>query len=78
VFIFGKHLDETKLLKTDDEEIKEMIRISEVDCTFYNIADKSIEDINKIIDELITVEQLTTAYVFSFQALLLFAVLLLF
>ena len=53
VFIFGKHLDKNKLLKTDEKEINEMIKISEVDCSFYNIADKSVEDINKIIDELI-------------------------
>ena len=53
VFIFGKHLDEKKLLKTDDEEINEMIKMSEVECGFYNIADKKPEEINKIIDELI-------------------------
>ena len=53
VFIFGKHLDDTKLLKTDDEEINEMIKVSEVDCSFYNIADRNPEDINKIIDEVI-------------------------
>ena len=53
VFIFGKHLDENKLLKTDEKEINEMIKISEVECSFFNIADKSVENINKIIDELI-------------------------
>ena len=53
VFIFGKHLDKNKLLKTDEKEINQMIKISEVDCSFFNIADKSVEDINKIIDELI-------------------------
>ena len=53
IFIFGKHLDENKLLKTDEKEINEMIKMSEVECSFSNIADKSVEDINKIIDELI-------------------------
>ena len=53
VFIFGKHQDENQLLKTDEKEINEMIKVSEVECSFFNIADKSNEDINKIIDELI-------------------------
>ena len=41
------------MLKTDEKEINEMIKISEVECSFFNIADKSVENINKIIDELI-------------------------
>ena len=51
VFIFGKHLDKNKLLKTDEKEINQMIKISEVDCSFFNIADKSVEDIRKAIDD---------------------------
>ena len=54
VFIFGKHCNKNDPLMTDEMEIKEMIRISEVDCSFFNIGNNDIEENNKIIDQLIT------------------------
>ena len=54
VFIFGKHYDKKEPLMTDEEEIKEMIKVSEVECSFYNIGNNEIEENNKIIDQLIS------------------------
>ena len=39
---------------TDEIEIKEMIKISEVESTFYNIRNNEIEENNEIIDQLIS------------------------
>ena len=54
VFIFGKHCDKKEPLMTDEIEIKEMIKISEVESTFYNIGNNDIEENNEIIDQLIS------------------------
>ena len=54
VFIFGKHCDKNEPLMTDEIEIKEMIKISEVESTFYNIGNNEIEENNEIIDQLIS------------------------
>ena len=54
VVIFGKHYDKQKPLMTDDDEIKHMIKVSEVDCSFYNIGNNDIEENNKIIDIFIS------------------------
>ena len=54
VFIFGKHYDKKQPLMTDDDEIKHMIKVSEVDCSFYNIGNNNTEENNKIIDKLIS------------------------
>ena len=54
VFIFGKHCDKNEPLMTDEEEIKEMIKVSEVDCSFYNIGNNEIEQNNEIIEQLIS------------------------
>ena len=38
---------------TDELEIKEMIRVSEVECSFFNIGNNETEENNQIIDKLI-------------------------
>ena len=53
VFIFGKHYNKKDLLMTDELEIKEMIRVSEVECSFFNIGNNETEENNQIIDKLI-------------------------
>lgn len=53
VFIFGKHNNVSEPLMTDDDEIKEMIKVSEVNCTFYNIGKNDTSQNNAIFDTLI-------------------------
>ena len=53
VFIFGKHYNPNDPLMTDEDEIKQMIKVSEVECSFYNIGNNEIDENNIIIDKLI-------------------------
>ena len=53
VIVFGKHYLHSNPLKTGEDEIKEMIRVSEVKCQFYNIGKNKIEQSNEIINNLI-------------------------
>ena len=53
VFAFGKHFLDSSTLMTDEDEIKEMIKISEVKCHFYNIGENKTEQNNEIINKLI-------------------------
>ena len=54
VFIFGKHYNKSDPLMTDDAEINEMIKVSEVESSFFNIGNNDIEENNQIIDRLIS------------------------
>ena len=53
VFIFGKHYNVNEPLMTDEDEINEMIRVSEVNCKFYNIGKNDTSQNNAIFDKLI-------------------------
>ena len=53
VFIFGNHGEKAKPLMTDEDEIKEMIKVSEVKCQFYNIGKNETFENNEIINKLI-------------------------
>ena len=53
VFIFGNHGEKAKPLMTDEDEIKEMIKVSEVECQFYNIGKNETFENNEIINKLI-------------------------
>jgi len=53
VIAFGKHFFHSNPLKTDEDEIKEMIKVSEVKCQFYNIGKNKTEQSNEIINKLI-------------------------
>ena len=54
IFIFGKHYNKNEPLMTDESEINEMIKVSEVECSFHNIGNNEIDENNKIIDKLIS------------------------
>ena len=54
VFIFGKHYNKSDPLMTDEAEINEMIKVSEVDSSFFNIGNNDIEQNSQIIDRLIS------------------------
>ena len=53
VFIFGNHVSKSQPLMTDEDEIKEMIKVSEVECQFYNIGKNETFENNQIINKLI-------------------------
>ena len=53
VFIFGNHFLRSNSLMTDEDEIKEIIKVSEVKCEFHNIGKNEFFENNDIINKLI-------------------------
>ena len=53
VIVFGNHINKKEELRVDEAEIKELLDICGLNCSFFDIGKNEIEDNNKLIDNFI-------------------------
>ena len=53
IIIFGNHVNKSEELRVDVDEVKELIDVCGLDCSFTDIGQKEIEENNLLIDEFI-------------------------